>query len=76
MLNNFVQRKEFFERRPEDHPKYGEEWKVGKKIGLLELVYLFFSVADPDPHSVWSAGSGSALGIRIRIQEGQNDPQK
>ncbi len=28
MLNNFVQRKEFFERRPEDHPKYGEEWKV------------------------------------------------
>jgi hypothetical protein len=26
---------------------------------------------------IWSAGSGSALGIRIRIriQEGQNDPQ-
>jgi hypothetical protein len=41
MLNNFVQRKEFFERRPEDHPTYGEEWKVRKKIGLLELVYLF-----------------------------------
>ncbi len=33
-------------------------------------------VADPDPHSIWSAGSGSALGIRIRIQEGQNYPQK
>ncbi len=27
-------------------------------------------------HSFWSAGSGSALGLRIRIQEGQNDPQK
>ncbi len=34
------------------------------------------SVVDPDPHSFWSAGSGSALGIRIRIQEGQNNPQK
>ncbi len=36
----------------------------------------FGSVADPDPHSFWSAGSGSALGIRFRIQEGQNYPQK
>jgi len=39
---------------------------------------LFPSVADPDPdlHSFWSARSGAALGIRIRIQEDQNDPQK
>jgi hypothetical protein len=31
-----------------------------------------------DPNSLWSAksGHGSALGIRIRIQEGQNNPQK
>ncbi len=31
-----------------------------------------------DPHSFWSSGSGSgsALGKRIRIQEGQNNPQK
>jgi hypothetical protein len=29
-----------------------------------------------DRHSFLSAGSGSALGIRIRIQEGQNYPQK
>jgi hypothetical protein len=31
---------------------------------------------DPDPHSFWSTGSGSALGIRIRIQEGQKRPTK
>jgi hypothetical protein len=37
-------------------------------------VNILTSVADPDPHSFWSAGSGSALGIRIRIQEGQNEP--
>ncbi len=30
-------------------------------------------IADPDPRSFWSAGSGSALGIRIR--KAQNDPQ-
>jgi hypothetical protein len=29
-----------------------------------------------DPHSFWSAGSGCALGILIRIQEAQNDLQK
>ncbi len=29
-----------------------------------------------DPHLFWSAGSGSAVGIRIRIQEGQNEAQK
>jgi hypothetical protein len=36
------------------------------------------SVVDLDPHSFWAAGSGFTLGtrIRIRIQEGQNDPQK
>ena len=36
------------------------------------------SFVDPDPHSFWAAGSGFTLGIRIRIriQEGQNDPQK
>ncbi len=38
------------------------------------------SVADPDPHSFClgrlDPDPGSALGIRIRIQEGQNNPQK
>jgi hypothetical protein len=29
-----------------------------------------------DPHWLWSTGSGFALGMRIRIQEGKNDPQK
>jgi hypothetical protein len=28
MLKIVMQRKEFFERRPEDHPKYAEEWKI------------------------------------------------
>ncbi len=40
---------------------------------------LYCSVVDPDPHDLhwlWSAGSGSALGIHIRIQEGNNDPKK
>ncbi len=34
---------------------------------------------DPDPHGThwsWSARSGSASGMRIRIQEGKNDLQK
>ncbi len=33
----------------------------------------------PDPHGsalIWVAGSGSAFKLRIRIQEGKNDPQK
>ncbi len=37
----------------------------------MQSKYHLRSVADPDPHSFWSAGSGSALGIRIRIQEGK-----
>jgi hypothetical protein len=51
-------------------------WKkpiIGRYLNLLTCVS---SVADPDPHSFWSAGSGSALGIRIRIQEDQSGPQK
>jgi hypothetical protein len=35
------------------------------------------SVSDPDPHWIrirWAAGSGSAL--RMRIQKGENQPQK
>ncbi len=34
------------------------------------------SGVDPDPHWCWSAESGSALGVRIRIQERKNGPQK
>jgi hypothetical protein len=43
-----------------------------------EISSLFSSVADPELHSFWSAesGSGFALVIRIRIQEGQNYPEK
>jgi hypothetical protein len=41
---------------------------------------LFNSVVDPDPGSgsVFNqvCGSGSVFGIRIRIQESKNDPQK
>jgi hypothetical protein len=35
-------------------------------------------VVDPDPGSGFNrvCGSGSVFGIRIRIQEGKNDPQK
>ncbi len=29
-----------------------------------------------DPHAFRSVGTGPALGTRIRIQEGKNDPQK
>jgi hypothetical protein len=36
---------------------------------ILTAVFISTSVADPDPHRF-------TLGIRIRIQEGQNDPQK
>jgi len=28
MLSNISNRKEIFDKRPEDHPKYGEEWKL------------------------------------------------
>merc|ERR1719318_704289 len=28
MLSNISNRKEIFDKRPEDHPKYGEEWKM------------------------------------------------
>jgi hypothetical protein len=34
------------------------------------------SVSDTDTHLFWSGGSGSAFGMRIRIQGGQKDPQK
>merc|ERR1719347_869104 len=28
MLSNISKRKEIYEKRPEDHPKYGDEWKL------------------------------------------------
>jgi hypothetical protein len=40
MLNNIQQRKEFFERRPEDHPKYAEEWKLFWERRYKELQML------------------------------------
>ena len=46
MLNNVLQRKEFFERRPEDHPKYSEEWKL-----FWERRYKELQVQGRDPNS-------------------------
>jgi hypothetical protein len=39
-------------------------------------IQLFFCVVDPDPHKFGCPGSGSALGMRIRIrtQEHENCP--
>ncbi len=47
-------------------------WSSQKRWTLL------CSRADTDPHWFWSAesGSASALGMRIRIQEGKSAPQK
>jgi hypothetical protein len=48
-----------------------------QKVRLFALLFtVLSSVVDPDPYIFGSAGSGSAVGIRIRIQEGQNYPQK
>jgi hypothetical protein len=49
----------------------------GEHLSILGLTTSVFipkcvpgsEVGDPDPHSFWSAGSGSAFEIRIRIQE-------
>jgi hypothetical protein len=48
---------------------------------ILQLIKSKIRVSDPDPHGsalIWAVGSGSAykLRIRIRIQEGKNDPKK
>jgi hypothetical protein len=37
--------------------------------------FLFLEVVDSDPHSFGCPGSGSVLGIRIRIQEHGNRPK-
>ncbi len=43
--------------------------RVGKKPGFKKKKKKKNRVSDPDPH-------GSAFKLRIRIQEGKNDPQK
>jgi hypothetical protein len=50
------------------------------KVILLNASHLVYckhkpkSVVDTDPHLFWSAGS--TMELRIRIQEGLNDPQR
>jgi hypothetical protein len=52
------------------------------QLAVSVFTLIFISVVDPDPYlirigSVFNraSGSGSVFGIRIRIQEGKNDPQ-
>jgi hypothetical protein len=41
------------------------------------IFYFLLSVSDPDPDWIrFNKVSGSGFGIRIRIQEDKNDPQK
>ena len=47
MLKNVKTKKEVFQKRPEDHPSYGEEWKLFWKQKYNELVIMG---RDPNTH--------------------------
>jgi hypothetical protein len=60
------------------HQGEGKSLEKENQIIIGHCVINVCSVVDPDESATkfWLAGSGSALGMQTRIQEGKKDPQK